>query len=78
MIPTTKSSILGMYIPVNGITFTLSLKTLDNPIVVDIIFFPSNTTFRSSLSGAVVRTSPGRTNRFFNPKFFNYFSSNIF
>ena len=72
ILPITRSSIFGRYIPVNGITLTLSPKISDNPVQVDMIRFPSNMTFSLSRRGDVVITSPGTTYRFFDSNFFNF------
>ena len=70
--------IFGMYIPVNEITRTLSVETSDNPIVVEIIRFPSNTTLSCNRSGEVVIKSPGSTCRFLYSDFFNCFPLKYF
>jgi len=45
IVPITKSSIFGMYTPVNEITLALSSEISDSPMVVEIIRLPSNTTY---------------------------------
>ena len=78
ILPIIKSSIFGMYIPVSEITRTLSVETSDNPIVVEIIRFPSNTTLSCNRSGEVVIKSPGSTSRFLDSNFFNCFHLKYF